>query len=145
MSGVRTVVKDYDGGSEVIGYQSEYVTRQSGINAGLTHTYRDDFRLKSVETALGYSNVLIDMEQVAYPGPGRIRGKISRRTSTGISGITGSRFVVFPVLPYRKGMRKSANSLRLTIRRAAATTESLWKLRMWKAPYGFYCGRTMRR
>ena len=70
LSGVRTVVKDYDGGSEVIGYQSEYVTRQSGINAGLTHTYRDDFRLKSVETALGYSNVLIDMEQVAYPGPG---------------------------------------------------------------------------
>lgn len=64
---LRTVIRDYDGEPDIIGYQSEYVTRQSALSDGTKHTYREDFRMRSVETALGYSNVLLDMERAAYP------------------------------------------------------------------------------
>ena len=70
LSEVRTVVAAYSEGEEVIGFCSEDVTKQSALTDGLKHTYREDFRLKSVETALGYSSVLIDMDEVAYPGEG---------------------------------------------------------------------------
>lgn len=67
---VRTVVTGYTEGEEVIGFCSENVTKQSALTDGFKHTYREDFRLKSVETALGYSNVTIDINEVAYSGDG---------------------------------------------------------------------------
>ena len=35
--------------------------------SGFKHTYCDDFRMKSVESALGYTSILADMSKVAYP------------------------------------------------------------------------------
>lgn len=64
---LRTVVRDYDGEADIVGYQSEYVTKQSSLSDGTKHTYGDDFRLRAVETALGYSNVRLNMEAAAYP------------------------------------------------------------------------------
>lgn len=63
---VRTIVRDYSGSSQVIGYQNENVTAQSTLTDGARHTYREDFRVKSVETALGYTVVLEDLEDVVY-------------------------------------------------------------------------------
>lgn len=65
---VRTVVKDYDGSSDLIGYETEDVTRQGGVVDGLRHTYQQDFRVKSVETALGYTSFMVNMLYVAWPG-----------------------------------------------------------------------------
>lgn len=70
LSHVRTVVTEYAGDNEILGFCSEDVTRQSILTDGFKHTYREDFRLKSVETALGYSSVGIDMTKVAYSGKG---------------------------------------------------------------------------
>ena len=67
LKGVRTVVEDSDKDSDVIGYQSRYITKQKSVISGFKHTYRDDFRMKSVESALGYTSVLADMSKVAYP------------------------------------------------------------------------------
>ena len=67
LKGVRTVVEDSDKDSDVIGYQSRYITKQKSVISGFKHTYRDDFRKKSVESALGYTSVLADMSKVAYP------------------------------------------------------------------------------
>ncbi len=64
---VRTIARDYDGGSQVIGYQSEYITSQSILSDGTTHTYREDFRMRGVETALGYSSVGMDISRAVYP------------------------------------------------------------------------------
>ncbi len=63
----RTVVADYDGSNEILGYVTETATEQRTIANGLKYTYRQDFRTKSLETALGYSSVLVDVMQVAYP------------------------------------------------------------------------------
>ncbi len=67
LQSVRTVVLDYEGDSEIIGYQSENITKQDILSDGTKHTYREDFRMRSVQTALGYSSVGMDMTRVAYP------------------------------------------------------------------------------
>lgn len=64
---VRTIVSDYDGDSEILKYVSETVTEQATVVDGLKYTYRQDLRTKSLETALGYSSVLIDVMRAAYP------------------------------------------------------------------------------
>ena len=64
---VRTIVTDYSGENDIIGYQSEEITRQSILSDGTVHTYRDDLRMRSVQTALGYSSVSLDMSRVAFP------------------------------------------------------------------------------
>lgn len=65
---VRTVVADYEGDAEVVGYQSEQITRQTVISDGYRHTFLEDFRVRAVETALAYTSVLADISQAAYPG-----------------------------------------------------------------------------
>lgn len=64
---VRTIVTDYSGENDIIGYQSEEITRQSSLSDGTVHTYRDDLRMRSVQTALGYGSVRLDMSRVAFP------------------------------------------------------------------------------
>lgn len=63
----RTVITNYDGDSEILGYATDTVTEQQTVADGLKYTYRQDFRTKSLETALGYSSVLIDVMRAAYP------------------------------------------------------------------------------
>lgn len=67
LSDVRTVVTQYDQKNDVIGYQTENITRQSILTDGVRHTYREDFRNRSVETALGYTSVLADLGKIVYP------------------------------------------------------------------------------
>lgn len=63
----RTVVQDYDGDNEILGYMSDTVTKQTTLADGLRYTYGQDFRTRSIETALGYSSVLVDVARAAYP------------------------------------------------------------------------------
>lgn len=63
----RTVVRPYDGDSEILGYETNRTTRQTTLADGLKYTYRQDFRTRSIETALGYSSVLVDVMRAAYP------------------------------------------------------------------------------
>ncbi len=67
LDSVRTVIEDGKKASDVIGYQNQNVTRQKSVIGGFRHTYRDDFRMRSVESALGYTSILTDMSKVAYP------------------------------------------------------------------------------
>lgn len=64
---VRTVVRPYTGDSSLIGYETDRVTRQTAVTDGLNHTYRSDLRMRSVETALAYTSVLVDVLQPVYP------------------------------------------------------------------------------
>ncbi len=66
LSAVRTVVEEY-GGSEVVGYLSANVTRQSAVADGFTHTFMQDFNVRCVETSLAYNSILADMTRAAYP------------------------------------------------------------------------------
>lgn len=68
LASAKTVVRDYDEAeSGLVGFLSEDVTVQSTLGDGLEYTYKNDFRFKCMETALGYFSVSFDMSRVAYP------------------------------------------------------------------------------
>lgn len=65
---VRTVVvSDDDSTSPIISYAGENITQQKVTSAGITHTFSDDLKLRSMETAIGYSNITLDLLSVTYP------------------------------------------------------------------------------
>lgn len=65
---VRTIVTDYkETDNEIIKFISEDVTVQAAFDVGLDYTYKNDFLVRSLETALGYLNISFDMMRVAYP------------------------------------------------------------------------------
>lgn len=69
LSSVRTIVEEYDEDRnlEVIGYVSEYITRQCAVIDGFEDSVRHDFRIRCLETALGYTSVMADMKSIVYP------------------------------------------------------------------------------
>ncbi len=66
LSSVRTVIAENTTDNEIVGYLSEHVTKQKVLASGFSHTYRDDFRNRCVETMLGYTNVLLDVKDTVY-------------------------------------------------------------------------------
>lgn len=82
---LRTVVFPYDGGSELVGYQNESVTWQMAVADGFGHTYRSDFRVRSVETALAYTSILADVARAVYPESAEVTwNSISQRFSSDV-------------------------------------------------------------
>lgn len=69
LSCAKTVIREYDAVSEeeILGFLSEEVTSQSTLINGFWYTYRNDFLVRSLETALGYSSLYFDMRNVAFP------------------------------------------------------------------------------
>lgn len=67
MQRVRTVIGNVDTTSDVVGYVDNQVTRQNTLIDGYEHTFRQDLRIRSVETALGYTSILADVSKAAYP------------------------------------------------------------------------------
>lgn len=67
LSSVRTVIEEDENDNEIIGYLSEHITKQKVLANGYEHTYRDDLRIRCVETMLGYTNILLDVTDAVYP------------------------------------------------------------------------------
>lgn len=67
LNSVRTVLLKRDSKSAPFGYASDTVTAQYATINGFTHTYSDNLRMKSLETCLGYSNILLDLETIVNP------------------------------------------------------------------------------
>lgn len=51
----------------IVLFDESGMTLQSVTSNGYKHTFMDDFRLKSMETALAYSNITLDLYAVTYP------------------------------------------------------------------------------
>ncbi len=64
---VRTVLFGRDSLAAPVGYISENVTAQYASVDGFEHKYSDNLKLKSLETCLGYSNILLDLGAVVDP------------------------------------------------------------------------------
>ena len=68
LASVRTIVRDYDASKpEPAGFLSENVTVQSTLGDGMEYTYKSDFLVRSIKTALGYFSMSYDLSRVAYP------------------------------------------------------------------------------
>ena len=79
---LKTVVIDKAEGVPVC-YLDDEVTCQMTTSDVMTHTFSEDIALKSLETALGYSNVVMDMFQVSHPN-GDDFADFSRKTSSNL-------------------------------------------------------------
>ena len=66
-SDVRTICKAYDEEQPVFSWMTDWITTQAITMNGYQYTYKDDFRLKSIQTALGYSNVQADIYRAIWP------------------------------------------------------------------------------
>ena len=64
---ISTVISDSMNVQPVVSYISDDVTLQSITNKGISHTYWEDFQMKSIQTALGYSNLVWDLNQISWP------------------------------------------------------------------------------
>lgn len=64
---IRTVACQWDPDQQLLSYYNDAITIQSIINEANDHTWSSDIRLKSLQTALGYSNVQIDIQKVIWP------------------------------------------------------------------------------
>ena len=68
LSTLRTIAVDYKKNTRpVVSYAHDNITLQRATSAGAEYTYSDDIYTKCIETALGYSNIVIDLTGVAYP------------------------------------------------------------------------------
>ena len=77
---VRTVFTDYQASRPLISYWNHSVLTQSGITDGYDHTFGDNLRMTSIQTALGYSTIQVDVNPVAYPSSdGETWEKLSKK------------------------------------------------------------------
>lgn len=69
LSCTKTVIREDENAAEkeIFGFLSEDVTSQNVLVNGFWYTYRNDFLVRSLETALGYSGLSFDMRNVAFP------------------------------------------------------------------------------
>lgn len=63
---LKTVVVEKENALPV-SYLDDEVTCQVATSDGMTHTFSQDIALKSLQTALGYSNVVLDLSDVSHP------------------------------------------------------------------------------
>lgn len=80
--GLRSVVVDEAQG-EPVKYLDDGVICQMATSDALTHTFSEDICLKSIETALGYSNVVMDLSMVSHPKQEDF-ADFSRKTSSNL-------------------------------------------------------------
>ena len=64
---VGTLVCDYTENQPVVSYYSDSVTLQTVTSDGMNYAYSDDIKMRSIQTALGYTNVMLDMYDIFWP------------------------------------------------------------------------------
>lgn len=82
-----TLELDMNNTEKPVGYAGDNTTFQRGTHDAYEYTFSDDLRLKSMETSLGYSNIMADMNRVLYPEKGAaewetLSEKMSSNTAT---------------------------------------------------------------
>ncbi len=64
---IRTLVCDYNPQEPLLSYVTENVTLQNATGNATGFTYMDELAVKGIQTALGYSNVLLDLHAATWP------------------------------------------------------------------------------
>lgn len=72
---IRTIVFEQDKDQPLISVGEDGTTLQAITNDACDYSFRNDLKQRSIQTALGYSNVLLDMNQVFWPEDGQVHWK----------------------------------------------------------------------
>ena len=64
---LHSIYRDYDDTEPLLSYYSANVISQRATNDGYSHTFSENFRMNSIETALGYTSISVDVNPVGFP------------------------------------------------------------------------------
>lgn len=64
---VSTVVCDYTETKPVVSYYTDEITLQMITNDSVSDSYLDDLRMRSIQTCLGYTNIMLNMQEIFWP------------------------------------------------------------------------------
>lgn len=64
---IRTLVCPYSGAHPVLSYYDDDVTLQEATSDGVHYTFSDDIRMRSIQSALGYTGIVLDLSDVFWP------------------------------------------------------------------------------
>lgn len=64
---ICTVVGEYEEDEQILSWLTDQITLQNTTTNAYRHSYKDNLRLKSLETSLGYSNIMVDIYSVLWP------------------------------------------------------------------------------
>ncbi len=64
---VRTIFTDDNKSEQLVSYGQDNMVKQRSINDGYSHTFSENLRMISIQTALGYSNIQVDINPIAFP------------------------------------------------------------------------------
>lgn len=67
LDSIRTTTGLRKATDALFSYSTDTILDQGVTADGFSHTYSQDLRVRAVETALGYSNILLDMKYVTWP------------------------------------------------------------------------------
>lgn len=79
MKNVSTLVCKYTEDEPVISYCTDSVTLQSVTSDGMNYTYSDDIRMRSIQSSLGYTNVMLNMQKIFWPERKKDRWQIMQK------------------------------------------------------------------
>lgn len=79
MKNVSTLVCEYTEDEPVISYCTDSVTLQSVTSDGMNYTYSDDTRMRSIQSSLGYTNVMLNMQKIFWPERKKDRWQIMQK------------------------------------------------------------------
>ena len=67
LKNVKTMATTYQEGEHIVSYLTDGVTLQYTTGNARKHTVMDNFVLRGIQTAMGYSNVLLDLQAAVWP------------------------------------------------------------------------------
>lgn len=79
MKNVSTLVCEYTEDEPVISYCTDSVTLQPVTSDGMNYTYSDDIRMRSIQSSLGYTNVMLNMQKIFWPERKKDRWQIMQK------------------------------------------------------------------
>ena len=67
LKNISTLTCEYTEDYPVVSYGTDSITLQCSTSDGMNYTYRGDIRMKSVQSALGYTNIMLNMQDIFWP------------------------------------------------------------------------------
>jgi len=79
LKNVSTLICEYTEKHPVVSYASDSITLQPVVGDGMHYTYSADFRMRSIQSALGYTNIMLNLQDIFWPQNEKDRWEIMER------------------------------------------------------------------
>lgn len=113
LQNVSTLTCEYTENYPLLSYCSDSVTLQMVTSDGADYTYGDDLRMKSIQTALGYSHVMLNMKSIFWPEKETDRWELVQKKFSGNLMTYWSEFSYFDSMSLSESDQRTRTFLNL--------------------------------